>query len=61
MGSDPCRIADVYVPWAWDDGFDAYDDTEWPGPDASVRIIAWLGARTSGHQASLRVSVCVAI
>ena len=40
MGSDPYRIADVYVPWAWDDGLDAYDDMEWPDLEDSARIIA---------------------
>jgi len=32
--------ADVYVPWAWDDSLDSYDDAEWPGPDVGARAIA---------------------
>ncbi len=39
MGSDPYRIADVYVPWG-DDNLATDDDTEWPGPEASSRMIA---------------------
>ena len=40
MGRDPYRIADVYVPWDSDDTFDAEDDTEWPGPDVTARMVA---------------------
>ena len=38
--TDPYRIADVFVPWNWDEDLNRYDDTEWPGSDDSARIVA---------------------
>jgi hypothetical protein len=51
MGDDPYRIADVAIPWTWYDDSDGYDDTEWPRPDDSARIIA----KVKSDEASNRV------
>jgi hypothetical protein len=42
MREDPYRIADVAIPWTWDDDLygDGINDSEWPDPEDTARIIA---------------------